>query len=161
MKMKKSFLSLACLMLGSVLVLSVTGQSQTPATTPQTIVQSSLLTSLAPGASFPFIDTTPNRITQAHIAIADATSNCTAGAAAPTNIQVLVGVAGTQLVNVMTAATNAGVGSPTQCVFHVTVVPGANGVPGQITDIVVVNGSGAPLTGVNTVTVSAQIGPPM
>jgi hypothetical protein len=55
----------------------------------QFIAESSLLIGLAPGAVFPFIDTTPHGIAQAHIAITDATTNCSAGAAAPSNLQVL------------------------------------------------------------------------
>src|SRR5256884_7105759 len=35
----------------------------------QFIAESSLLAGLAPGAAFPFIDTTPHKIAQAHIAI--------------------------------------------------------------------------------------------
>lgn len=53
--------------------------------TQQLISESALLTGLAPGALFPFIDTTPHRITSAHIAITDATSSCAPGAAAPSN----------------------------------------------------------------------------
>ena len=71
---------------------------------------------------------------------------------------ILAGVAGGELVNVTTAATNTGIGSPTQCVFHITIRPGVDGVPRQVTDIVVVNSNGAAaLTGVNTITVSAQV----
>jgi len=33
----------------------------------------------------------------------------------------------------MTAATNTGIGSPTQCVFHVTISPGVGGVPASVT----------------------------
>ena len=43
--------------------------------------------------------------------ITDASSACSAGAGAPSNIQVLAGVAGGTLVNVMTSATNTGIGS--------------------------------------------------
>jgi len=122
------------------------------------VVQGALLNGLAPGAVFPFIDTTPHVIAQAHIAITDATSNCAAGAAAPTNIQVLVGEAGVALAPVLNAATNTGITTaPGQCVFHVTVQPGAGGVGARITDIVVRNAGGAALTGVNTVTVSAEV----
>ncbi len=60
----------------------------------QLIAESSLLAGLAPGAVFPFIDTTPHRIAQAHIAITDSTSDCHTGAAPPDNIKVLVGEAG-------------------------------------------------------------------
>src|SRR5205823_10477283 len=119
--------------------------------TPPLISESSPPARIAPGAPFPFIDTTPNHVKRAHIAITDATSSCAGGAAAPSNIQVLVGVAGGTLSNVMTAATNTGIGSATQCVFHVTVL-GSSTFP--ITDIVVVNGNAAAaLTGVNTITV--------
>lgn len=124
----------------------------------QLISESALLAGLAPGALFPFIDSTPHRIGQAHIAITDATSSCAPGAAAPSNVVILAGVAGGTLVNVMTAATNTGIGSPTQCVFHATIRPGVDLVPSQVTDIVVVNSNtSAALTGVNTVTVSAQL----
>ena len=123
----------------------------------QLISASSLLTSLGPGAAFPFIDTTPHRILRAHIAITDATTNCAAGAAAPSNMKVLVGQAGVALVSVMGAATNTGISTtPGQCVFHVTVTAGA-GVPDTVTDIVVLNGGSSPLTGINTVTASATV----
>ena len=126
--------------------------------TKQLISESALLAGLAPGALFPFIDSTPHRITRAHIAITDATATCVAGQGAPFNIQILAGVAGGSLVNVATAATNTGIGSPTQCVFHVTITPGAGGVPARVTDIVVVNSNGsAALTGINTITVSAEV----
>jgi hypothetical protein len=71
---------------------------------------------------------------------------------------VLVGQAGVALSPpVMTAATNTGIGSPAQCVFHVTVVRGQGDVPATVTDIVVVNTGGAALTGINTITVSAEV----
>lgn len=124
----------------------------------QLISESALLTGLAPNALFPFIDTTPDTIARAHIAVTDATSSCSPGAAAPSNIQVLAGVAGGTLVNIMTAATNTGIGSSTQCVFHVTIKPGVAGVPAQVTDIVVVNTNAtAPLSGINTITASALV----
>lgn len=124
----------------------------------QLISESALLSGLAPGALFPFIDTTPNSIVSAHIAITDATTTCAAAAAPPTNIQILAGQAGVLLVPVMTAATNTGIGSATQCVFHVTVTPGSGGVPETVTDIVVVNSNpSAALTGVNTITASAEV----
>ena len=126
--------------------------------TQQLISESALLAGLAPGALYPFIDSTPRRISQAHIALTDATSNCAGGAAAPSNIQILVGVAGGTLVNVMTAGTNTGIGSSTQCVFHVTIRAGVGLVPDEVTDIVVVNSNGsAALTGRNTITVSALV----
>lgn len=126
--------------------------------TQQLISENALLAGLAPGALFPFIDSTPHRITQAHIAVTDATPECAPGAAAPSNIQILAGVAGGALVNVMTAATNTGIGSSGQCVFHVTIRAGVGDVPGRVTDIVVVNSNGtAALTGINTITVSALV----
>ena len=123
----------------------------------QLLAESALLAGLSSQALYPFLDTTPNHVRRAHIAVTDATTNCTAGAAAPASIQVLVGEAGVALVNVMTAATNTGIGSTAQCVFHVTVRPGRDGVPSPITDIVVRNGGAAPLTGINTVTASASV----
>lgn len=126
--------------------------------TQQLISNNALLAGLAPGALFPFVDSTPHRISQAHIALTDATSNCAGGASAPSNIQILVGVAGGTLVNVMTAATNTGIGSSAQCVFHVTIRAGVGIVPDEVTDIVVVNSNGsAALTGINTITVSALV----
>ncbi len=124
------------------------------------VVENANLADLPAGALFPFIDSTPNRIVSTHIALTDSTSSCSAGVSPPSNIQVLVGVAGGSLVPVMTASTNTGIPSPSgdQCVFHVTVRPGAGGVPKQITDIVVVNGGTAPLTALHTVTVSAEVG---
>ncbi|MGI8733734.1 MAG: hypothetical protein ACR2LM_10595 [Pyrinomonadaceae bacterium] len=124
----------------------------------QLISESALLSGLAPSALFPFIDTTPNSIVSAHIAITDATTTCAAGAAPPANMLILAGQAGGPLVPVMTAATNTGIGTATQCVFHVTVTPGSGGVPETVTDIVVVNNnSSAALTGVNTITASAEV----
>lgn len=125
----------------------------------QLISASSLLNGLSAGAAFPFIDTTPNHIIQAHIAVTDATTNCAAGAAAPSNVQVLVGQAGVSLISVMGAATNTGISTTTgQCVFHVTVNAGQGGLPSTVTDIVVVNGGSAALTGKNTVTATAKVG---
>ncbi len=122
------------------------------------ISESSLLDGLAPGAVFPFIDTTPNKIQRAHIAVTDAAASCAGGDSPPTNVQVLVGEAGVALEPVMSAATNTGISTtPGQCVFHVTIKPGQGVVPATVTDIVVLNGGGAPLTGINTITVSAEV----
>jgi hypothetical protein len=150
--------SVGSITLAFVLLLAVplNNQAQIPAST-KLVADSAILNGLEAGALFPFIDSTPNEITRTHIAVTDATSNCFAGAAAPFNIQVLVGVAGGTLVNVVTAATNTGIGSTSQCVFHVTVTPGAGGVPSEITDIVVRNSGASSLTGANTITVSAEI----
>jgi hypothetical protein len=121
------------------------------------ISESALLAGLASNSLFPFLDTTPNRIRRTHIAITDSTAACSAGAAPPNNIQVLVGEAGVALTNVMTAATNTGIGTAAQCVFHVTARPGRGGVPNTVTDVVVRNAGAAPLTGINTVTASATV----
>jgi hypothetical protein len=122
------------------------------------ITESALLEGLANGAVFPFIDTTPKSIARAHIAITDATEDCEAGAAPPSNVEVLVGQAGVALTPVMTAGTNTGITTtPGQCVFHVTVRPGKAGAPETVTDIVVLNKSASPLTGINTVTASATV----
>jgi hypothetical protein len=125
----------------------------------QLIAVSSLLTGLAPGAAFPFIDTTPHNINRAHVAVTDATPSCGgADPTAPSNVQVLVGQAGVALVSVMTAATNTGISTTTgQCVFHVTVTAGEGGIPKTVTDIVVRNGGSSALTGINTVTASATV----
>lgn len=123
----------------------------------QIVEESALLTGLASTALFPFVDTTPNLVARGHIAITDSTTNCSAGAAPPANIQVLVGQAGVALTNVVTASTNTGIGNAAQCVFHVTVRPGVGGVPATVTDFVVKNAGGAPLTGINTVTASANV----
>jgi hypothetical protein len=159
MKSHKKYLvpGAALFLIGLLLAFPVQKAAQIPPTT-QLIAQSSILSGLASGAVFPFIDTTPRGISRAHIAITDATSSCSAGAAAPASIQVLVGQAGVALVNVMTAVTNTGITSVSgQCVFHVTVMPGVAGVPATVTDIVVHNNGGSALTGVNTVTASAEV----
>jgi hypothetical protein len=120
--------------------------------------ESALLTGLASNSVFPFIDSTPNRIRRGHVAITDSTAACAPGAAPPANMEVLVGEAGVALVPVMGAGTNTGIGTPRQCVFHVTVRAGRAGVPRTVTDFVVVNKSPtAALTGINTVTASAEI----
>ena len=62
------------------------------------------------------------------------------------------------LAPVMASRTNTGISTtPGQCVFHVTVRPGKRGVPDTVTDIVVLNKSASPLSGVNTVTASATV----
>ena len=142
----------------TLVVLSPTVRSEETERTLQLISASSMLAGLAPGALFPFIDTTPDGIARAHIAITDATSECHSGSAPPANILVLAGEAGGTLVNVMTAATNTGIGSEVQCVFHVTINAGQGGLPAHVTDIVVVNGNKtSALTGINTATASADV----
>src|SRR5438046_10731120 len=85
------------------------GKASAPGGDSQFIAESSLLAGLAPGAAFPFIDTTPHKIAQAHIAITDSSSDCHPGAAPPDNIKVLVGQAGVALVSVMDKTTNTGI----------------------------------------------------
>ena len=121
------------------------------------VAENAILAGLPAGALFPFIDVTPNGITSLHIALTDATTNCAGGSAAPTNLQVLVGEAGVALVPVMSAATNTGIGSNSQCVFHVTVRAGDDGIPKELTDVVVVNVGAASLTALNTITVTAEV----
>src|SRR5216684_1397633 len=124
----------------------------------QFIAESSLLAGLAPGAVFPFIDTTPHKIAQAHIAITDSTSDCHPGAAPPDNVKILVGQAGVALASVMDKTTNTGISTTTgQCVFHVSVTAGEGVIPQTVTDIVVRNGGSSSLTGINTVTASATV----
>jgi hypothetical protein len=121
------------------------------------VSESAMLKGLGAGALYPFIDSTPRRIVRAHIAVTDSTNDCSAGGGAPDNVVILVGEAGVALKSVLTKATNTGIGSNDQCVFHVTVRPGHKGVPNPITDIVVVNDGSAALTGYNTVTASAIV----
>jgi hypothetical protein len=122
------------------------------------VVESAQLAGLPAKAVFPFVDSTPNRIERAHIAVTDATRECKAGASAPASLQVLAGQAGGTLTPVLTPATNTGITTrPRQCVFHVTVNPGAGDVPANVTDIVVLNGGTRPLGRLNTITVSAEI----
>jgi hypothetical protein len=159
MKARKSYLGV---MAGLVIVALVAALPASKALAhgdeSQFIAASSLLAGLAPGAAFPFIDTTPHGIAQAHIAITDSTSDCNPTAAAPDNIQILVGEAGVALVSVMDKATNTGITTTHgQCVFHVTINAGQAGVPNTVTDIVVRNGGSSALTGINTVTASATV----
>ena len=122
------------------------------------IAANSLLSGLAANAVFPFLDSTPNRIVRAHIAVTDSTTNCSLGGSPPSNIQVLAGNAGAvppKLVAV--ALENLGIGSSSQCVFHMTVTAGERGIPENLTDIVVVNSGTAALTGINTATASATV----
>jgi hypothetical protein len=122
------------------------------------VSESVRLEGLAPGAVFPFLDSTPFFIRTAHVAVTDETSVCAAGAAAPDNLQVLVGVAGGTLVTVLDESTNTGISTtPGQCVFHVTIMAGKNGIPAQVTDIVVLNNGDEPLGSVQTATASAVL----
>src|SRR5207245_9011343 len=88
------------------------GKASAPGGESQFIAESSLLAGLAPGAVFPFIDTTPHDIAQAHIAITDSTSDCHPGAAAPDNIKILVGQAGAARVAVIAKRPNTSIFTP-------------------------------------------------
>jgi len=124
------------------------------------IAESTLLDGLGAGSLFPYIDTTPNEIVRAHVAITDVTEDC--GGDTPTepdSIVILAGEAGVELVEV--TLTNTGIpaeDSDIECVFHATIIPGEDGIPSTVTDIVVVNGGASALTGINTITVSAEVG---
>src|SRR5205823_7757569 len=159
MKVRKSYLVvMAGLVIVALAVALPARKASANGDESQFIAASSLLAGLAPGAVFPFIDTTPHQIAQAHIAITDSTSDCHAGAAAPDNVKILIGQAGVALVSVMDKTTNTGISTtPSQCVFHVTINAGQAGVPATVTDIVVLNGGPAALTGINTVTASATV----
>src|SRR5260370_23058997 len=100
----------------------------------QFIAESSLLAGLAPGAAFPFIDTTPHKIAQAHIAITDSTSDCHAGAAPPDNIKILVGQAAAALVPLVAKRTHNGISTtPGQRVFYINLNTGQSGVAQPVT----------------------------
>ena len=123
------------------------------------VSQSAMLAGLPAQTVFPFIDVTPSNIRRAHIAVTDSTSSCAGpGSGVPNRVQILVGKAGGKLVPVLTQAANTGISiNPKQCVFHVTVRAGADGIPDKVTDIVVVNAGDSRLTGFNTITVSAEV----
>ena len=140
-------------------LLSAGAAKSAPPSSRPYLSESALLEGLAPGAVFPFLDSTPFPIRKAHIAVTDETSQCKAGAAEPDNLQVLVGVAGGTLVPVLDETTNTGISTvPGQCVFHVTIVAGRGGVPAEVTDIVVLNGGTDPLGNVQTATASVELG---
>ena len=122
------------------------------------IAANSQLSGLPANTVFPFLDTTPNRIVRAHIALTDATTNCSPGGSPPSNIKVLAGNAGAVPPKLVAVDLETlGIGSDSQCVFHMTVTAGKGGVPQDLTDIVIVNGGAAALTGINTATASATV----
>lgn len=51
------------------------------------VVENAILAGFPSGTLFPFIDSTPNRIVSSHIALTDAASICSRGAAPPSNLQ--------------------------------------------------------------------------
>ena len=96
------------------------------------LTENAILAGLAPGAVYPFIDSTPYSMDLGHVAITDDTSNCLAGAAPPANLRVLIGAAGGTLVNVITASANTGISTTGgQCVFHATSPPEKAVCPGE------------------------------
>jgi len=158
MKTRKYYVVLAVGLVVSLAMVLPAREASANGDDGQFVVASSMLSGLAPGAVFPFIDTTPHTISSAHIAITDDTANCSPGASAPSNVKVLVGQAGVSLVPVMNASTNTGITTTSgQCVFHVTIHAGQDGVPSTVTDIVILNAGATPLSGVNTVTASATV----
>jgi hypothetical protein len=147
----------------TVLLLSpVQRNAQLPGTT-KLIAQNAVLAGLPGGKFYPFTGTTPNRIVSAHITITDSTlgagirHSCASMVIPPDNIRILVGEVGGGLVSVMNAVTSTGVGSDDQCIFHVIVTPGENGVPAKATDIIVFNDGNNPLTASNTITLTAEV----
>jgi len=158
MKTRKYYVVLAVGLVVSLAMVLPAREASADGDDGQVVVTSCMLAGLAPGAVFPFIDTTPHTISSAHIAITDDTANCSPGASAPSNVKVLVGQAGVSLVPVMNASTNTGITTTSgQCVFHVTIHAGQDGVPSTVTDIVILNAGATPLSGVNTVTASATV----
>jgi hypothetical protein len=128
-----------------------------PASRPY-ISESALLQGLTPGAVFPSSTRLPSSSGPPTSPSLDETAQCAAGAAAPDNLQVLVGVAGGSLVPVLDETTNTGISSvPGQFVFHATIVAGRHGVPDRVTDIVVLNSGDDPLDGRHTATASAVL----
>ncbi|QBQ55150.1 hypothetical protein [Nitrosococcus wardiae] len=119
------------------------------------ISETTILKGLERGALFPYLDTTPNKIIHAHIALTDSTAACGQGGTDPDNISLLVGVAGGDLVAPILE--NTGIGNTEQCVFHLSIEADKDSIPSEITDIVVINNGPAPLSGFNTITVSATV----
>src|SRR5207253_11123805 len=81
-----------------------------------------------------------------------------AAPAPPDIVRFLVGQAVVALVSIRDKTTITGIATTaSQCVIHVTINAGQAGVPATVTDIVVLNGGPAALTGINTVTASATV----
>src|SRR5947209_20429519 len=78
----------------------------------QFIAESSLLAGLAPGAAFPFIDTTPHKIAQAHIAITDSSSDCPPVPPPPATTTFLFDQQGVPLLSVLTRPLTTAFPSP-------------------------------------------------
>jgi hypothetical protein len=158
MKTEKYGVLMTVVILGIAAVASSAKNAEANNAELKLVAANSQLSGLPAGAVFPFLDSTPNRIVRAHIAVTDSTTNCSAGGSSPANIKVLAGNAGAvppKLVAVNLE--NLGIGSDSQCVFHMTVTAGEGGIPHDLTDIVVVNGGAAALTSINTATASATV----
>ncbi len=123
------------------------------------------LDGLKAGQWWPIVDSNTKgtgNIVQADITLTDSTTTCAAGTGtAPTHVQVLAGKIGGTLVNVATAATNTGVSSWSglQCIFKVSIIPGQNGVPDTVTDIIAANAGASTLDGSANITVLFQLNP--
>jgi len=103
-----AFLTLGLVLLALAMV-SPTKKASAEGDESQFIVASSMLSDLAPGAVYPFIDTTPRTIFPSAYRHYDATTNCSPGAASPSNVNVLAGKLGCLVVSVMGASTNTGI----------------------------------------------------
>ncbi len=131
----------------------------------KTVGYSHNLAGLEAGQWWPIVDSNTKgtgNIVQADITLTDSTTTCAAGTGtAPTHVQVLAGKIGGTLVNVATAATNTGVSSWSglQCIFKVTIIPGQNGVPDTVTDIIAANAGASTLDGSANITVLFQLNP--
>jgi len=116
------------------------------------------LNGLGTGKLFPILDVTPNEIVRAHIVLTDDAVCDGDNANQPDNIIVIVGQAGVALA--FPALENTGIaGSGSQCIFHLTVLPGEDGIPSTVTDIVVKNGGPTQLFHRNSISVSAEVSP--
>jgi hypothetical protein len=116
------------------------------------------LQGLGTGKLFPILDTTPNEIVRAHVVLTDDAVCDGDDANQPDNIVVIVGQAGVALST--PALENTGIGgSGNQCIFHLTVLPGEDGIPSTVTDIVVLNNGAGSLFPRNSISVSAEVSP--
>jgi len=117
------------------------------------------LEGLGAGKLRAILDTTPNEIVRAHIVLTDDAAACTGGADQPSNVVVIVGQAGVAL-STPTLANTGIAGSGSQCVFHLTIEPGKNGVSDPLTDIVVKNGAtSGNLQARTSISVTAEVSP--
>lgn len=85
-------IGLGIVLVAIVVVVALVGlpakqSAQLPGST-KLIAQNAILAGLPAGALFPFIDSTPNSIASAHIALTDSTSDCSPGAASPSNLVI-------------------------------------------------------------------------